>query len=132
MQRFGCSQRTALRVVSLRLKRPRRNEAAKRRQPKQLAHAINEIWSMDLVADALFDGRRLRMLTVGDLYMRDRQQFGEALDAEAHGMVGVVEVAEADGALLLGQGGQGERGGKARYSGARPRNRRPPSAGAQT
>ena len=46
--------------LSLRLKRPRRNKAAKLRQPKQLARAINEIWSMDFVADALFDGRKLR------------------------------------------------------------------------
>jgi putative transposase len=57
--------------LSLRLKRPRRNKAAKLRQPKQLAHAINEIWSMDFVADALFDGRKLRMLTVVDLYTRE-------------------------------------------------------------
>jgi transposase InsO family protein len=41
------------------------------RQSKPLAHAINEIWSMDCVADALFDGRRLRMLTVVDLYTRE-------------------------------------------------------------
>lgn len=39
--------------LSLRLKRPRRNKAAQLRQPKQLAHAINEIWSMDFVADNL-------------------------------------------------------------------------------
>uniref|UniRef100_UPI00207BC6CA IS3 family transposase n=1 Tax=Hydrogenophaga sp. 2FB TaxID=2502187 RepID=UPI00207BC6CA len=52
-------------------KRPRRNKAAKLRQPKQLAHAINEIWSMDFVADALFDGRKLRMLTVVDLFTRE-------------------------------------------------------------
>ena len=57
--------------LSLRLKRPRRNKAAKLRQPKQLAHAMNEIWSMDFVADALFDGRRLRMLTVVDLFTRE-------------------------------------------------------------
>jgi putative transposase len=57
--------------LSLRLKRPRRNKAAMLRQPKQLAHAINEIWSMDFVADALFDGRKLRMLTVVDLYTRE-------------------------------------------------------------
>jgi len=50
--------------LSLRLKRPRRNKAAKLRQPKQIAFAINEVWSMDFVADALFDGRKLRMLTV--------------------------------------------------------------------
>jgi putative transposase len=57
--------------LSLRLKRPKRNKAAKLRQPKQLAHTINEIWSMDFVADNLFDGRKLRMLTVVDLYTRE-------------------------------------------------------------
>ena len=57
--------------LSLRLKRPRRNRAAQLRQPKQLAVAMNEIWSMDFVADALFDGRKLRMLTVVDLYTRE-------------------------------------------------------------
>jgi putative transposase len=57
--------------LSLRLKRPKRNKAAQRRQPKQLAHAINQIWSMDFVADALFDGRKLRMLTVVDLFTRE-------------------------------------------------------------
>ena len=57
--------------LSLPLKRPRRNKAAKLRQPKKLASAINEIWSMDFVADALFDGRKLRMLTVVDLFTRE-------------------------------------------------------------
>ena len=57
--------------LSLRLKRPRRNKAAKLRQPEQFAFAINEVWSMDFVADALFDGRKLRMLTVVDCYTRE-------------------------------------------------------------
>lgn len=57
--------------LSLRLKRPRRNKAAQRRQPKQLAHAMNEIWSMDFVADALFDGRKFLMLRVVDLFTRE-------------------------------------------------------------
>ena len=57
--------------LSLRLKRPRRNKAAKLRQSKQFAFAINEVWSMDFVADALFDGRKLRMLTVVDCYTRE-------------------------------------------------------------
>ena len=55
----------------MRLKRPRRNKAAKLRQPKQAAHAINEIWNMDFVADVLFDGRGLRMLTVVDCCTRE-------------------------------------------------------------
>ena len=57
--------------LSLRLKRPRRNKAAQLRQPKQSVGAINEVWSMDFVADALFDGRKLRMLTVVDCYTRE-------------------------------------------------------------
>ena len=57
--------------LSLRLKRPKRNKAAQWRQPKQLCSRPNELWSMDFVADALFDGRKLRMLTVVDCYTRE-------------------------------------------------------------
>jgi putative transposase len=57
--------------LSLRHKRPRRSRSARLRQPKQLVSAINEIWSTDFVADALFDGRRLRALTVVDNYTRE-------------------------------------------------------------
>ncbi len=39
--------------LSLRHKRARRNKSARRRQPKQSVSAINEIWSLDFVADAL-------------------------------------------------------------------------------
>lgn len=57
--------------LSLRLKRPKRNKAARLRQPKHLVTAMNQIWSMDFVADALFDGRRLRALTVVDNFTRE-------------------------------------------------------------
>jgi len=56
---------------SLRQKRPKRNKAAQLLQPKKLAVHINQIWSMDLVADNLFDGRKLRMLTVVDCFTRE-------------------------------------------------------------
>ncbi len=39
------------------------------RQPAALA--ANELWSMDFVSDALFDGRRLRALTVVDAFTRE-------------------------------------------------------------
>jgi putative transposase len=55
----------------LRQTRPKRNKAAQLRQPKKLALHINQIWSMDFVADNLFDGRKLRMLTVVDCYTRE-------------------------------------------------------------
>ena len=41
--------------LSLRYKRPKRNKAAQLRQPKTLASHINQMWSMDFVADNLFD-----------------------------------------------------------------------------
>jgi putative transposase len=57
--------------LSLRHKRPRRSKAARLRQPKTLAQCVNQIWSMDFVADNLFDGRKLRMLTVVDCFTRE-------------------------------------------------------------
>jgi putative transposase len=57
--------------LSLRLKRPKRNKSARLRQPKHLVTALNQIWSMDFVADALFGGRRLRALTVVENYSRE-------------------------------------------------------------
>src|SRR3569832_2892309 len=59
--------------LSLRQKRPKRNKSAKLRQPKQLVTAMTQIWSMEFEADALFDGRRLRALTVVDNYTRESQ-----------------------------------------------------------
>lgn len=57
--------------LSLRLKRPKRNKSARLRQPKHLVTVMNQIWSMDFVSDALFDGRRLRALTVVENYSRE-------------------------------------------------------------
>jgi putative transposase len=57
--------------LSLRFKRLKRNRSARLRQPKLLVTAMNQIWSMDFVADAFFDGRRLRALTVVDTYTRE-------------------------------------------------------------
>lgn len=64
--------------LSLRLKCPRRNKAAKWRQPKQLCAAVNEHWSMDFVADALFDVRKLRVLTSGSADTR-RESFAPGI-----------------------------------------------------
>jgi putative transposase len=70
--------------LSLRHKRPKRNKSARLRQPKHLVRAMNEIWSMDFVSDALFDGRRLRALTVVDTYTREclTIEVGQSLKGE--------------------------------------------------
>ena len=52
--------------LSMRHKRPRRHVMAAHRAARPAAGAINENWSMDFVSDALFDGRRIRALTVVD------------------------------------------------------------------
>ena len=70
--------------LSLRHKRPKRNKSARLRQPKSIVTAMNEIWSMDFVSDALFDGRRLRALTVVDNYTRESLaiEVGQSLKGE--------------------------------------------------
>jgi putative transposase len=85
--------------LSLRHKRPRRNKAARLRQPQQLVSAVNEIWSMDFVADALFDGRRLRALTVVDNYTREclAIEVGQSLKGED--VVAVLEAIKTERAL---------------------------------
>jgi putative transposase len=57
--------------LSLRLKRPRRHVSAASRERQPGPVAPNELWAMDFVSDALFDGRRLRALTVVDAYTRE-------------------------------------------------------------
>lgn len=57
--------------LSLRLKRPRRHVSAVARERSAAASAPNALWSMDFVSDALFDGRRLRALTVVDACTRE-------------------------------------------------------------
>jgi putative transposase len=57
--------------LSLRHRRPRRHVSAARRERQPAAVAPNELWSMDFVSDALFDGRRLRALPVVDAFTRE-------------------------------------------------------------
>jgi putative transposase len=57
--------------LSLRRKRPRRHASAAQRVGRIEAGAANECWSMDFVSDALYDGRRLRVLTIVDNYTRE-------------------------------------------------------------
>jgi putative transposase len=70
--------------LSLRHKRPRRNKSARMRQPRRQVSTINEVWAMDFVSDALFDGRRLRALTVVDHYTREclAIEVGQSLKGE--------------------------------------------------
>jgi putative transposase len=57
--------------LNLRRKRPRRRKAAAHRLERVVLAAPNQCWSMDFVADALFDGRRFRALTVVDNFTKE-------------------------------------------------------------
>jgi putative transposase len=57
--------------LSLRRKRPRRHVSAARRLEREIAARPNQQWSMDFVSDALFDGRRIRALTLMDNFTRE-------------------------------------------------------------
>jgi putative transposase len=53
--------------LSLRLKRERRNKAAKLRQPQQWAHAIKEIWSMAAAHDQERQRQRVHLQGAGQM-----------------------------------------------------------------
>lgn len=52
--------------LNLRSKRPRRSRSCAHRLDRTELLGINQSWSMDFVADQLFDGKRFRALTVVD------------------------------------------------------------------
>jgi putative transposase len=70
--------------LNLRHRRPRRNKAAAHRQTYLPPAIPNECWSTDFVADALFDGRRFRALTIIDNYSREclEIEVGQSLKGE--------------------------------------------------
>lgn len=56
--------------LNLRSKRPRRNKAAAHRLERMDLQQPNQCWSMDFVADQMFNGHRFRALSVVDNYSR--------------------------------------------------------------
>lgn len=57
--------------LALRRKPPRRRVACLKRELRPTSEAKDECWSMDFVSDQLFDGRRLRVLTLVDNHTRE-------------------------------------------------------------
>ncbi len=57
--------------LGLRRRRPWRHVSAVHRHPKRPAGGSNDVWAMDFVADQLADGRRVRTLTILDLFTRE-------------------------------------------------------------
>jgi len=64
----------------MRTKKPRRHVSACRRMERPVATQPNEGWSMDFMSDELFDGRRIRLLTIVDNFTRESL----AIEVDAH------------------------------------------------
>ena len=62
--------------MQLRNRTPKRRVKAKLREDRCEALAANEIWAMDFVHDQLATGRKLRILTIVDIFSR----FSPAID----------------------------------------------------
>ena len=56
--------------LNLRIKRHRRNRMAAQRLDRIDVQRVHQVWSMDFVADQLFNGSRFRVLTVVDNYSK--------------------------------------------------------------
>ena len=56
--------------LQLRNKTPKRRVKAKLRSDRANAKAANDIWAMDFVHDQLFDGTKIRALTIVDVLSR--------------------------------------------------------------
>ena len=57
--------------LRIRTQRPRRRKSSKPRVGRVKVQGINESWSMDFMSDQLFDGRRIRLLTIVDCHSRE-------------------------------------------------------------
>ena len=75
--------------LGMRPKRHRRHVTGRRRMERVEAVAPNEGWSMDLMADEIFNGQRIRLLTLVDNFSRESL----AIEVDTHlGGHRVVEV----------------------------------------
>ena len=57
--------------LMLRTKKPRRHVSGQRRRVRPVAAGVDESWSMDFMSDELFDGHRIRLLTIVDNFTRE-------------------------------------------------------------
>lgn len=77
--------------LNLRAKRPRRRKAAAMRLDRPSLTGPNQLWSMDFVSDALFDGRRFRALTIVDNFTRECLTIDVATSLRGEDVVAAVE-----------------------------------------
>lgn len=78
--------------LNLRSKRPKRNRSAAHRKPMLgNVSSLHECWSMDFVADQLYNGNRFRALTVVDNFSRKCMAIHAGKSLKGSDVVGVME-----------------------------------------
>ena len=92
--------------LQLRNKSPKRKVKAKLREGRSAPVGSNDVWAMDFVHDQLYDGRKIRILTVIDAFTRS------PLDVERE----LPNMREAD--LLIGAFTNGQMGHDRPFPGA--------------
>ncbi len=81
--------------LQMRHKPPRRRVSAKLREGRTEATRPNQVWSMDFMADELFDGRRLRLLTIVDNVSRVSPFIGVGFRYKGYDVVTALNLAVA-------------------------------------
>ena len=76
--------------LKLRTKRPRRHVSSRRREIRTTATRQDERWSMDFMSDELFDGRRIRVLTIVDHFTRESPSMAVDTSLKGHHVVSVL------------------------------------------
>jgi putative transposase len=76
--------------LGMRRKRPRRRVSAARREAVVAPRRTNESWSMDFMADQLYSGRAIRILTLVDNYSRECLALGVGVSVKGDDVVAIL------------------------------------------
>jgi putative transposase len=77
--------------LSIRIKTPRRRRASRYRSGRPEITEPNEVWAMDFMSDALFDGRPFRILTAVDCHSRESLAIVPRTNFRAYQVVEVLD-----------------------------------------
>ena len=73
--------------------KPKRRDQAKSREDRIVPLKKNEVWSMDLVSNALFTGAKIRILSIIDAYTRKSSAIGVRMSYKGRGVVNTLKKA---------------------------------------
>lgn len=79
----------------MRKKSPKRRVSAKPREDREYIKEGNQVWAMDFMADQLFNGQRLRFLTIVDAYSKLCPAIGVGFSYKATDVVSTLDEAIA-------------------------------------